>query len=144
MPLPTLQLRRAAPIRAALLGAAALLTLAACESATAPRCPLAGDWAWVGNNNPGGSSLDLSLSTAGDAVTGTGVAYGVGPSATADSISASGVYLSRSGNLCLTLSYRSGRVVKYSATLSCPDRLDGTATAGGDPYALGFRRSVAP
>jgi hypothetical protein len=128
---------------ASLLSAAAP-TLAACESATAPRCPLAGDWAWEGNNNPGGSSLDLRLSTAGDAVAGTGVSYGVGPSAVADSITVTGVCLPRTGSLALTLSYRSGRVVTYGATLSCPDRLDGTASAGGDPYALGFRRSTGP
>jgi hypothetical protein len=95
-------------------------------------------WEW--NNNPSGSSLYLYLQTAGNAVSGMGVHYGVGPTATADSITISGRYAPSTGSFGLTLSYRSGRVVTYTGMLICPNKLQGTATDGGSPYALVFYR----
>jgi hypothetical protein len=136
----TLPLPRAVRLRAALLGVATLLTVAACESTTAPDCPLESGWAWAGNNNPGGSSLDMNLATAGHAVSGAGVSYGVGPTATADRITISGGYAPSTGSFGLTLSYHSGRVVTYTGRLLCPNTLEGTATDGGSPYALVFYR----
>jgi hypothetical protein len=144
-----------ATFRAAFLSVATLLTVAACESTTAPNCPLDGTWAWEWNRNPSGSSLDLVLTTAGTAVSGAGVGYGVGPDATADSITVSGTYTpgflsvlgltpSHSGSVRLTLTYRSGRVVTYTAILACPNKLEGTATDGGSPYALVFYRGINP
>lgn len=138
--IPTLPPHRAVTLRAALLGVATLLTVAACESTTAPNCSLDSGWVWAGNNNPGGSSLSVVLTTAGGAVSGVGVSYGVGPTATADSVTISGGYSPSTGSFALTLSYRSGRVVTYAGMLICPNTLRGTATDGGSPYALVFHR----
>jgi hypothetical protein len=134
----------AATLINAFLSVAALLTVAACASTTAPDCPLDGSWAWEWNRNPGGSSLDLVLTTAGNSVSGAGVGYGVGPTATADSITISGTYALRSETFGLTLYFRSGRVVTYTAVLACPNKLEGTATEGGSPYALVFYRGINP
>jgi hypothetical protein len=144
LPSPSLLLQRSTTLHAAFLSVAILLTVADCESTTAPDCPLDGSWAWEWNRNPSGSNLDLVLTTAGDTVLGTGVGYGVGPDATADSITISGTFAPHSGSFGLTLSYRSGRVVTYTGKLVCPDKLQGTATAGGSPYALVFYRGVNP
>jgi hypothetical protein len=144
MPRLAVPLRHSKVLCPSLLALATGLTLATCESVTAPSCPLDGSWAWEWNRNPSGSSLDLSLSTAGIAVSGAGVAYGVGPTPTADSIVVSGVYAPRSLTFALTLSHRSGRVVTYAAVLDCPDKLEGTATSSGSPYALVFYRGINP
>jgi hypothetical protein len=119
-------------------------TPAACESTTAPDCPLDGSWGWEWNNNPGGSSLDLVLTTAGNTVSGTGVRYGVGPTPTADSIAISGTYARLSGAFDLTLSHRRGRVVTYTDFLPCPNELEGTATEEGSHYIWVFYRSINP
>ena len=133
---------RAVALLKPLLGVVALLAIASCESSTAPDCALDGTWAWEWNRNPGGSSIDLSLTTAGGTTSGAGVAYGIGPTSTADSIAISGAYAPGSGTFDLTLSYRSGRVVTYAGVLACPNKLVGTATSGGSPYALVFYRGI--
>jgi hypothetical protein len=144
MPLSILSLRRAVTNCAFFFIVVALLPISSCESSSAPNCPLDGSWAWELNRNPSGSSLDLTLAAAGNLVAGTGIAFGIGPTATADSIAVSGSYAPSTGSFDLTLSYRSGRVVTYSASLSCPDRLQGTASSGGSPYALVFYRGTNP
>lgn len=144
MPSPSLLLERATTLRAAFLSVATLLTIAACQSTTAPNCPLDGTWAWEWNRNPSGSSLGLALTTAGSTVSGTGVGYGVGPVATADSITISGTYAPRSGAFALTLSYRSGRGITYTGTLICPNRLQGTASDASSSWALAFYRGINP
>ena len=133
----------ATPIRD-FLRVVALLTVAACASTTAPKCDLNGSWAWEWNNNPGGSSIDLILTTAGNTVSGTGVAHGVGPTSTPDSITISGEYAPRFLTFALTLSYRSGRVVTYTGMLDCPNKLQGTVTENGSSHALVFYRGTNP
>jgi hypothetical protein len=144
LPSPSLLPDCGAALRAAFLSIAALLTLAVCQSTSGPDCSLDGTWAWEWNRNPSGSNLSLALTTAGSTVSGTGVGNGVGPDATPDSITISGTYAARWGTFSLTLSYRSGRVVMYTGTLHCPDKLEGTATAGGSPYSLVFYRGINP
>jgi len=134
----------AATLITAFLSVVALLTVAVCASTTAPNCDLDGSWAWEWNRNPGGSSIDLILTTAGNTVSGTGVAYGVGPTSTPDSITISGQYAPRSVTFGLTLSYRSGRVVTYTGMLTCPNKLQGTATDDGSSHALVFYRGINP
>jgi hypothetical protein len=143
MLVPCLPVPRSVTLRAVLLGVATLLTVAACESITAPNCPLDSGWMWEWNNNPSGSSLSLYLSTDGQTVSGIGVRYGVGPTATADPIIVSGRYTPRFGSVELTLSHRSGRVTNYTGMLICPNKLQGTATDGGSPYPLVLYRGGA-
>ena len=144
MPLSIRSIRRAVMHCGPFFVVVTLLPILSCESSSAPNCPLDGSWAWELNRNPSGSSLDLTLATAGSTVAGTGIAFGIGPTAAADSIAVSGNYAPSTESLDLTLSYRSGRVVTYSANLSCPDRLQGTASSGGSPYALVFYRGTNP
>jgi hypothetical protein len=127
-----------------LLASAAVVLATACQVSTAPDCPLDGNWAWQWNNNPSGSQLSLALATADGAVIGTGVGRGVGPSALDDSIQVIGTYQPRAGLFGMTLSYRSGRVVSYTGSLKCPDRLEGRASDGGTPYDLMFYRGTNP
>ncbi len=138
------QLSLARPAGSALLVAAAALFLGACHLSTAPDCSLDGHWAWEWNRNPSGSNLILDLTVTGSTVAGTGVAYGVGPDATPDSIVVSGQVQPLTRRFALTLSYRSGRVVSYVGYLNCPDKLQGTATSGSDQYSLVFYRGINP
>ena len=121
------------------LQVAALLTLAACDS-NSPSCDLAGSWAWELNQNPAGSDLHLTLSTVGDSVTGLGLAHGIGPTRTPDSISIAGHVASHSPAFDLTLDYYSGRAVTYGGTRVCPGTLDVTSTEGASTFAIVFVR----
>ena len=112
---------------------------ASCAEPTAA-CGADGGWGWDGNRNPGGSNIEMVLAVAGDSVWGSGYGVGIGPFATRDSLSVTG-RRDPIGTLALTLAYRSGRRVSYSASLFCPDTLRGTAIETGiPPYTLVFWR----
>lgn len=123
----------------AVLQALVLLLLTACDS-TSPSCGLAGNWAWQLNGNPSGSDLNLTLGTANYSVTGTGLAHGIGPMHTPDTIAIAGHVVPNSVTFDLALSYSSGRMVSYAGVLLCPDTLDVTATEGASSYAIVFVR----
>jgi hypothetical protein len=121
---------------------AALLALAACDSATSPRVDLAGDWAWESNQNPGGSSLNLSLTTTAIAVTGTGLSRGVGPTAVDQSMTVSGEQTRTPPFVIfhLTLAWVGGRVVTYAGEMVGANELRGMWTEGSDSHTLVFYR----
>jgi len=127
---------------ASLLVSAVILGVAACVSATSASGDLDGRWAWDGNNNPGGSSLNISLRTAGSNVTGTGLSQGIGPSSIIDSITITGQRFRTpiSVNFDLTLNYAGGRVVTYSGQLVGSNELRGTRTEGNQSHTLIFYR----
>jgi hypothetical protein len=117
----------------------ALATLVSCGEP----CSLAGNWGWVSNGNPSGSSLNMQLYFTRFGVSGTAVAGPIGPvpiPRVPDTATVVGVYQQGSPDFVLTFHYRSGLVVSYTGSLACPSMLQGTATAGGQPYALAFNR----
>lgn len=122
-----------------LLQMAALLALAGCDSVSRS-CELAGNWAWELNRNPSGSDLNLTLATAGASVTGRGLAHGIGPMHTPDSMAIIGRVAPNSAAFDLTLDYVSGRVVTYAGALVCPGTLDVAATEGSHSFAIVFVR----
>src|SRR5260370_16223344 len=62
-----------------LLFSGVLLTFVSCGTPARPRDGLNGNWAWEHNRNPSGSSMNLSLRTAGSNVTRAGACYGIAP-----------------------------------------------------------------
>lgn len=119
----------------------ALLSIAACSASTAgPTSRLDGRWqTWP--NVPGGST-DLSLSTVGPAVRGTGHEYG-GPSL--QYVFTIAGQQSSDGTFRLSLAADSGRVFTYSGRIVGSDELEGEWSAACNPagscsYPLTFRR----
>jgi hypothetical protein len=137
-----LEVRARAALRlTSLLFAGVLLTFVSCGTPAGPRDGLNGNWAWEYNRNPSGSSMNLSLRTAGSDVTGTGVSYGIGPANKVDSITVVGhraVVLVES--FVLTLDFASGRVVTYSGQLVGASQLKGTWTEANQSHSAGFYR----
>jgi len=112
------------------------------SDATAHIDDLDGNWRWADNRNPVRSRMSLSLSTAGDNITGTGVSYGPGPFGTADSITIKGRYIPSLGaeTFRLILNFSSGSVVTYSCLLVGPNELQGTWTEAGQSSTVIFDR----
>jgi len=104
-----------------LLASVALLTAAACESAT-----LSGAWGWAYNGNPGGAFSVLYVGVAGNSVEGTAITRGAGPQASNDTLSISGVYWATSFHL--TLTDRQGLLSTYVGALVSHNELRGTWT----------------
>ena len=115
----------------------ALATLVSCGEP----CSLAGNWGWVSNGNPGGSSLNMQLYFTRLGVSGTAIAGPIGGIPRApDTATVVGVYQRGSPDFVLTFHYRSGLVVSYTGNLACPSMLQGIATTGGQSFALAFNR----
>lgn len=116
----------------------ASLTLAACTSPTASSAPLAGAWRTV--SIPSGSGIDLSLTTVGPLVEGTGHKYVL--QFLADDLSVSGRE-QPGGSIRFAVTFGSGATATYSGRLVGRDQLDGTWTdAGQASYPLTFYRQV--
>ncbi len=138
-----LEVRARAALRlTSLLFAGVLLTFVSCGTPAGPRDGLNGNWAWEYNRNPSGSSMNLSLRTAGSNVTGTGVSYGIGPASRVDSITIVGhrAELVLVESLVLTLDFASGRLVTYSGQLVGANQLKGTWTEANQSHSVGFYR----
>jgi hypothetical protein len=106
-----------------ILASVAVFAFLSCNTfAAAPiSVVLDGSWAWSGNVNPGGSSVTFSLSTSGNAVTGTGNICGIGPSCTPGPVTITGN--AAGANLDLTF-HGTG----FNATLS--GHVDGNTLTG--------------
>src|SRR5881396_2502694 len=88
--LPEIPLRGGMPMRRSFVHLLALVGGMACQSFLSPGGNLAGTWEWEFNRNPSGSSITLSLATAGTSVTGTGSICGVGPACSPGSVTITG------------------------------------------------------
>ena len=120
---------------AIMLLAGVLLSHAACSRLTGPSSALAGNWRTV--PIPSGSGIELSLSTMGSAVAGTGHEYQL--MHLADDLTVSGRE-DPGGVFQLTISRGSGTTASYVGRLT-GDQLDGTwADFGQQPHALSFYR----
>ena len=114
----------------------ALLSLVACLGDTPVSAPSAGDldgkWGWDGNGNPGGSSVNIRLATAGSRITGSGEICGVGPNCAPGSVSITGDH----GPFHFAVTGPHGFRVTYSGEFVSPDRLQGSWTQGGKTYTV--------
>ena len=114
------------------------LGLAACTSATGSRGLLDGSWRTVAI--PSGSGIDLSLTTTGNLVVGTGHEYTL--QYLADTLRVRGRQ-QLDGTFRFDLTFGSGATATYTGRLDGQDQLDGTWTdAGQSPHSLIFYRQV--
>ena len=121
----------------------ALLTLAsalACSSSgLSPGDKLDGTWEWQFSRNPAGSSINLSLTTAGPTITGTGTICGVGPACSPGSVTISGQH---TGNAFqLTIRDQRAFSATYSGQLVGQNELRGTWTHATDSSTVIFYRN---
>jgi len=114
------------------------LGLAGCSSSTNSRALLAGSWRTIAI--PSGSGIDLSLTTAGPLVTGTGHEYNL--MYLADTLKVRGSQ-QVDGTFRFDVTFGSGATATYSGRVDGQDQLDGTWTdAGYSPHALIFYRQI--
>jgi hypothetical protein len=100
---------------------------------------LDGEWGWQLNANPGGSSINLSLATAGTKVTGSGRICGVGPRACSPGpVTITGEHAGVAFDL--TIRGGSGFVVTYLGQLVGQNELQGTWTEATDSGPVIFYR----
>ena len=110
--------------------------LAACGSPTGSTSLLAGSWRTVAI--PSGSGIDLSLTTSGPQVVGTGHEYTL--QYLADTLTVQGRQTVH-GGFRFDVTFGSGASATYTGQLVGQDQLDGTWTdAGHSPYSLSFYR----
>jgi hypothetical protein len=102
------------------------LGVVACTSPTGSSSRLAG--AWRTAPLPSGSGIDLSLTTTGQQVAGTGHQYTL--QFLADTLSVRGSH-KVDGTFRLDLTFGSGATATYSGRLAGRDQLDGIWTDGG-------------
>ena len=125
-----------------LLSAVALIPLAlfGCgQSVLAPTGNLDGRWEWQFNRNPSGSSINLTLATAGSLVTGSGNVCGVGPACSPGPVTITGH--SAPMSFQLTLRGDQGFVATYSGQVRERNQLSGTWTQGTDSNTVIFYRN---
>lgn len=113
-----------------LLAGFVFVSLAACDSSLGG--DLDGTWGWDGNLNPGGSSITLSLSTAGTSVTGSGQVCGIGPACNPGAVTIAGQHDPTFGQFNLTLRGSSGWLVTYAGAFVGHDQLRGSWTEGAN------------
>jgi len=114
----------------------ACLGLAACGSPTGSSSLLAGSWRTVAI--PSGSGIDLSLTTIGPQVVGTGHEYAL--QYLADTLKVRGSQRV-DGTFRFDVTFGSGATATYSGRPVGQGQLDGTWTdAGHSPYSLSFYR----
>jgi len=114
------------------------LGLDACSSPTGSSSLLAGSWRTVAI--PSGSGIDLSLTTTGQLVEGTGHKQTL--QFLADTLSVRGRQQA-GGVFRLTITFGSGATATYTGHLDGQNQLDGTWTdAGQIPQSLTFYRQV--
>lgn len=126
-----------------LAAALAILGIAACDSATSPgpsSADLDGRWGGAWNGNPGGSSLNLTLSTAGSSVSGSGQKCGVGALCSPGTVTVRGSHQSRFGPFSLVLTGAGGFVATYTGGFAGPDQIRGTWTERGASYTAVLNR----
>ncbi len=126
-------------MRVSLLASLLLLTVVGCgPSILSSITSLDGQWEWQFNDNPAGSGVSLSLTTAGSAISGTGTICGVGPACSPGAVTITGQ--STSTSLQLTIRGGSGFVATYTGHLIGSNELDGTWVEGGASNTVIFYR----
>jgi hypothetical protein len=121
----------------------ALLGIAACDNTTSPPSgDLDGKWGWVLNGNPGGSSINLSLVTAGPNVAGAGQVCGAGAFCGPGPVSVAGQHVPGFGTFSLTLN-GGGRSIAYSGQFKGRDTLQGTWVDGASSGPVTLARCTA-
>jgi hypothetical protein len=116
----------------------ALVGVLACQSVLSPRSRLDGTWEWEFNRNPAGSSITLSLSTAGATVKGTGNICGVGPSCSPGPVTIAGQHTFNTFEL--TIHDERGFTATYSGHLVGSNELQGTWLHEADSGSVAFYR----
>ena len=126
-------------MRVSLVASLVLLTVVGCgPSLFSSGTRFDGQWEWQFNANPSGSSVSLSLTTAGSAVSGTGTVCGVGPACSPGAVTITGQATGTS--VQLTIRGGSGFVATYAAHLMGSNELEGTWVEGTASNAVIFYR----
>jgi len=126
-------------MRVSHLASLVLLTTVGCShSLLSPGSSLDGRWEWQFNRNPAGSSVSLSLTTAGSAVSGTGTICGVGPACSPGAVTITGQ--STGMSIQLTIRSDSSFVATYAGLFMGPNELDGTWVEGTTSNTVIFYR----
>jgi hypothetical protein len=111
----------------------------ACQSFLSPRGNLNGTWEWEFNRNPSGSSITLSLATAGTAVVGTGTICGVGPACSPGPVTIAGQHTGDAFEL--TIRDQVAVIATYSGQMLSSNELRGTWHHGSDSANVVFYRN---
>jgi len=127
------------PVRRSFVALLALAGAIACPSSLSPRGNLDGMWEWEFNRNPSGSSITLSLATAGPTVTGTGTICGVGPACSPGSVTITGEHTG--GAFQLTIRDQVAFTATYSGQVLSSNELRGTWLHGSDSGTVVFYRN---
>ncbi len=117
----------------------ALVGAMACKSFLAPGGNLNGTWEWEFNRNPSGSSITLSLATAGTSVTGTGNICGVGPACSPGPVTVAGQHTLNTFEL--TIRDQNAFMATYSGQLVHGNELRGSWRHGSDSANVVFLRN---
>ncbi len=116
-----------------------LASATACQSSLSPHSSLDGTWEWEFNRNPSGSSITLSVTTAGPTVTGSGTICGVGPACSPGSVTITGEH---TGNAFqLTIRDQLTFTATYSGQVLSGKELSGTWLRGSDSGTVVFYRN---
>ncbi|PYP10770.1 MAG: hypothetical protein DMD59_04680 [Gemmatimonadetes bacterium] len=127
------------PVRRSFVALLALASAMACQSSLSPRSNLDGMWEWEFNRNPSGSSITLSLATAGPTVTGTGTICGVGPACSPGSVTITGEHTVNAFRL--TIRDQLAFMATYSGQVLSNKELRGTWLQGSDSGTVVFYRN---
>jgi len=117
----------------------ALVGAMACQSFLSPGGNLDGTWEWEFNRNPSGSSVTLSLATAGTGVTGTGNICGVGPACSPGPVTIAGQHTLNTFEL--TIRDQNAFMATYSGHLVHSNELRGSWRHGSDSANVVFFRN---
>ena len=117
----------------------ALIGAFGCQSFLSSRGNLDGTWQWELNRNPSGSSITLSLATAGTKVTGTGNICGVGPACSPGPVTIAGQHTL--GTFELTIRDQNSYVATYSGQILHGNELQGFWRHGSDSANVVFLRN---
>jgi hypothetical protein len=125
-------------MRRVLVFLVALVCVSACQLFS-PGGNLDGTWRWEYNRNPSGSSITLSLTTAGTNVTGAGNICGVGPACSPGPVTITGQQTLN--NFDLTIRDQNAFMATYSGQLIHGNELKGSWRHGADSGSVVFFRN---
>ena len=117
----------------------ALVGILACQALLSPGGNLDGTWGWEFNRNPSGSSITLSLATAGTSVTGTGSICGVGPACSPGPVTIAGTHILNSFEI--TIRDQNAFMATYSGHVVHRNEIRGTWRQGSDSATVAFHRN---
>ncbi len=121
----------------------ALVSILACQSWLSPGGNLDGTWEWEFNRNPSGSSITLSLATAGTSVTGTvtgtGNICGIGPACSPGPVTIAGKHTLNTFEI--TIHDQNAFMATYSGHVVHSNEIRGTWHQGSDSATVAFYRN---